>query len=274
MPSYQPSAASGWMSAGAMVTDSPSRSPSACSASSQSVVGSASPSARTVGGSRMQTERRRSHRRLGQSRPHRRSRCRGRRTMRPARPDRSPHRPACPLPERAGRPSSPRPAGNLSRRRPWCPDRRSHPGQTRRRPRRSRRRPCSPDRSRRTRSPRRWARCRCPSDRSPRGLDLVPAVAFSGRDPVAVAIFEAPLAAARNQERDRKQNASRVEHRCISPRACHSVAPDGCRQQVTLLTTLKAALHPAVSSKPTLGLPRMIHVDKLSKTYGAVQAIS
>ena len=31
------------------------------------------------------------------------------------------------------------------------------------------------------------------------------------------------------------------------PRACHSVAPDGCRQQVTRLTTLKAALHPAVS---------------------------
>ena len=36
-------------------------------------------------------------------------------------------------------------------------------------------------------------------------LDLVPAVAFSRQRPVAVAIFEAPLAAARNQERDRKQ---------------------------------------------------------------------
>ena len=43
---------------------------------------------------------------------------------------------------------------------------------------------------------------------------------------------------------------------------------------MTRLTTLKAALHPAVPLKPTLGLPRMIHVDQLSKTYGAVQAIS
>ena len=78
-----------------------------------------------------------------------------------------------------------------------------------------------------------------------RTLDLVPAVTLGGRNTISVAIFEAPLAAARNQEWDRKQNASRVEHRCISPGTTHRVASDSGGQQVTRLTTWEVALHPA-----------------------------